>query len=167
MASTSPLPAGGARAQAVGAVPTGDKPGTAAALAPAPHGRRLLAHALDLLVFAALSFPPVFVWTLAEVGYFSGRTVGLRALEITLALLYLLYFVSLWRLTGTSPGKRLMRLRVVGPDGGHPGLVRALVRWTVMALLGIPLGLTWWTVLLRHDRRAIHDWLAGTRVVGY
>jgi len=167
MAQASPLRPGAAPSHAAGAALTPDATGTAACLSPAPHGRRLLAHLLDLLVFAALIFPPVFVWTLAEVGFFSGMAVGVRALEITVALLYLLYFVSLWRLTGTSPGKRLMGLRVVGPDGGHPSLIRAFVRWTTMAILGIPLGLTWWPVLLRQDRRAIHDRLAGTRVVRY
>jgi uncharacterized RDD family membrane protein YckC len=144
----------------------GDEQATAAdRFLPAPHGRRLLAHIVDLAVFGALIFLPVLGITMAApTAFISPEGGASQILELVAALLY---SVTFWRLTGTSPGKRLLGLRLVGPDGGHPNVTRSVVRWTVMAILGIPFGLTWWPVLLRKDRRAMHDCLAGTRVVRY
>ncbi|MGW2280586.1 RDD family protein [Streptomyces sp. NPDC001770] len=54
---------------------------------------------------------------------------------------------------GFTPGKRLLRLRVVSQDGGRFGLVRVLVR-SVLLLLVIP-ALIW-----DRDGRGLHDRLS-------
>lgn len=64
-----------------------------------------------------------------------------------------------------SPGKRLLGLRVVAADGGAPGLARVMARFAA----GLP---SWLLLHLGHamaawppERRALHDRIAGTRVV--
>jgi uncharacterized RDD family membrane protein YckC len=126
---------------------------------PAPRGARLLAHLVDLLVQSALLLRLAILLTLV-VPQASDTLTHAAMLALGAA-----YYVLLWGLAGTSPGKRLFRLRVIGPNGREPGIQRALIRYTVMFFVGVPLGLTWWPVLVRPDRRALHDLAAGTRVV--
>lgn len=69
---------------------------------------------------------------------------------------------SRWQAT---PGKRLAGLQVVASDGSRPGLARVALRFFAGApswlLLHLGHALAAWTP----DRRALHDYLAGTRVV--
>lgn len=79
------------------------------------------------------------------------------------------YVVGGWARTGRTPGKALMRLSVVAVDGrrGGPGvgLKTAFVRFLAWNLSGALLGIGFLLVAFRKDRRALHDLLAGTRVV--
>ncbi|MFH8792987.1 RDD family protein [Streptomyces sp. NPDC017941] len=54
---------------------------------------------------------------------------------------------------GSTPGKRLLGLRVIGEDGGRLGFVRVLIR-SVLLCIGIP-ALIW-----DRDGRGLHDRLA-------
>jgi uncharacterized RDD family membrane protein YckC len=77
-----------------------------------------------------------------------------------------LYFVASeagpWQAT---PGKRLLRLRVVGADGARVGIGRALARHLAGALSWMMLNLGHAIAGWRADRRALHDLVAGTRVL--
>jgi len=74
------------------------------------------------------------------------------------------YFWLFTELYGQMPGKLLLGLAVVGPDGRCPGLVRALVRELAgRPLAALPLGLGYFWAL--RGGRGWHDLLAGTRVV--
>ena len=77
-----------------------------------------------------------------------------------------LYFVaseaSPWQAT---PGKRLLRLRVQGAEGGAIGPLRALGRHLAGALSWALLNLGHAMAGWREDRRALHDLLAGTQVM--
>ena len=75
------------------------------------------------------------------------------------------YFVVFWSTTGQTPGMRLLGLRVVGPDGGHPGVWRSLVRLVGLALAIIPLFAGFLPVLFDARRRALQDYLARTGVM--
>jgi uncharacterized RDD family membrane protein YckC len=84
-----------------------------------------------------------------------------------LALLYLGVFVVVQGLTGASPGKALLGLRVIRPDGTTPGRLRSLVRvvaWVVdgLALL-VPVAL--WSAWFSPGHRRVGDWVAGTYVI--
>ncbi len=84
-----------------------------------------------------------------------------------LGLLYLLVFVAVQGLTGASPGKALLRIRVVRPDGTSAGVLRSFVRllaWVVdgIALL-VPIAL--WSAWLTPGHRRVGDWVAGTYVI--
>lgn len=72
--------------------------------------------------------------------------------------------LSHW-LTGATLGKRLVRLRVVGPDGRPPGPGRSALR-SAAALAGTGLlGVGPLLALFTRSGRAPHDWVAGTSVV--
>jgi uncharacterized RDD family membrane protein YckC len=58
-----------------------------------------------------------------------------------------------------------MGLRVLGPDGGHPGAGRAIVRLIGLGLAIIPLFAGFLPVLVDDRRRALQDFLASTVVV--
>jgi uncharacterized RDD family membrane protein YckC len=68
-------------------------------------------------------------------------------------------------LAGATLGKRLLRLRVVGPDGERPGLARSAGRTALGLLSAALLGLGFLLALFTPSGRALHDLLARTWVV--
>lgn len=64
-----------------------------------------------------------------------------------------------------TPGKRLLGLHVVRLDGGAPGLKSAAQRHVAGTLSWLLLNLGHAVAAWRPDKRALHDLLAGTRVV--
>lgn len=64
-----------------------------------------------------------------------------------------------------TPGQRALGLRVVDLAGVHIDRTRALLRHVAGALSWLTLNIGHALVLLRPDRRALHDLLAGTAVV--
>jgi len=79
---------------------------------------------------------------------------------------------------GQTLGKRLQRLRVVGPDGGQPGFVRGvLVRRCAVPVIGVLVSFVLGPVIallcvladplfvFGATQRCLHDRLAGTRVI--
>jgi uncharacterized RDD family membrane protein YckC len=84
-----------------------------------------------------------------------------------LVVLYLLIFVAVQGITGASPGKALLGIRVIGPDGTPPGFGRSVARmvaWVVDGLvLLLPVAL--WSAWFTTGHRRVGDWLAGTYVV--
>ncbi len=64
-----------------------------------------------------------------------------------------------------TPGQRLLGLRVADMAGARIGRGRALLRHVAGALSWLTLNIGHALVLLRPDRRALHDLVAGTRVV--
>jgi uncharacterized RDD family membrane protein YckC len=84
-----------------------------------------------------------------------------------LVLLYLALFVVVEGITGATPGKALLGIRVVRPDWSPAGPLRSLVRavaWIVDGIaLVLPIAL--WSAWLTPGHRRVGDWLAGTFVV--
>lgn len=114
----------------------------------APFGRRLLALVIDWLVaalsaaaLAGVSYPPedirqnliITAFFIAEVGL----TVGLL---------------------GFSIGKRLMKLKVEGPDGRPIGVGRGLLRTALICLVVPP-------VVQNGEGRGLHDVVTGSREI--
>lgn len=100
-------------------------------------GRRLVALAIDWAAATALSF-----------GFLGGDP------WVTLAVFVAVQVVFV-ALAGSSPGHRLIGLRVVRTDGAAPGLVDALVRGVLIALVIPP-------VVVDVDQRGLHDRARGT-----
>ena len=84
-----------------------------------------------------------------------------------LAVLYVLAFVVVQGFTGASPGKALLRIRVVRPDGTSPGVLRSIVRAVAWAIDGIALivPVALWSAWFTPGHRRVGDWVAGTFVV--
>ena len=79
-------------------------------------------------------------------------------------MIAVLYFALSTDLTGRTPGKWLMGLRVVRTGGGDINLGRAVLRSIGYMVSLIPLGAGFLWVLVDDERRGWHDHLAGTKV---
>jgi uncharacterized RDD family membrane protein YckC len=128
---------------------------------------RALALAMDVALAQAIVFAGGAV--LALVGSLAGNleldTVGKVLAAIAWAVVVATYFIVFWTTAGRTPGMRVMGLRVVDPDGGHPGAVRATVRLIGLVLAVVPLFAGFLPVLVDDRRRALQDFLAGTVVL--
>ena len=136
----------------------------------AGFGPRLVAALVDLtLVLAAqalLLSPGYFYWR----GRDLPSDVPYIAIALSLALIPLavgvgaLYYVHSWGARGATVGQSLMGLEVEGEDGTRPpGLSRAFLRLLGYALSACLLGVGF--LMIAFSGRALHDRIAGTRVV--
>ena len=66
---------------------------------------------------------------------------------------------------GATPGKILIGARIVNEDGSPLGYLKAALRYAAEWVSAFSLGAGYLFVAFRPDRRALHDLLAGTRVV--
>jgi uncharacterized RDD family membrane protein YckC len=66
---------------------------------------------------------------------------------------------------GATAGKMALGLRIVRLDGSRIGYTVALARWFACRLSDLTLGIGYLLVLIRPDKRALHDLLVGTKVV--
>jgi uncharacterized RDD family membrane protein YckC len=86
---------------------------------------------------------------------------------VSLVTLFVLVFVVTQGITGASPGKSVLGIKVVRADGSRPGWKRSLLRavcWGVDGLLLLlPAGL--WLALLTPRHRRVGDYAAQTYVV--
>ncbi|MBN2506840.1 MAG: protein kinase [Verrucomicrobia bacterium] len=98
---------------------------------PATLGLRFLAGLLDLLLINAAILAillPVLGNPMDLLNLAYQRSPAALACVLGIALLAVLYYALIEGLQGASIGKAICRLRVVGPDRGPPGLLRALLR---------------------------------------
>jgi uncharacterized RDD family membrane protein YckC len=123
---------------------------------------------LNLLLLAWLDPPPLVPDTrglAAILGLFElDPTVVLRRFTPALVM-GALYFGLFWSLSGQTLGHRVLRLRVIDPQGRPPRPWRAALR-----VLGHGLGLAagtmgWLWVAFDREKRGLHDHLARTYVV--
>jgi uncharacterized RDD family membrane protein YckC len=82
-----------------------------------------------------------------------------------LAMLAFGYLAAFTVAGGQTIGKMLMSLRVIGDDGRPVDPAGALVRAAGCLLVPVTFGLSYVPALVTSDHRALHDRLAGTRVV--
>jgi uncharacterized RDD family membrane protein YckC len=76
------------------------------------------------------------------------------------------YFVVGWGLLGATPGKWAVGLRITDYRQRFPiGPTRALLRLAAYCVSSMTFEWGHLLMLIRHDRRTLHDILAGTRVV--
>lgn len=142
-----------------------DAPGTTAPDAAAPPVARLLSVALDVLLLLVID---------ASVVYFTAKIANIPLNEIVLLplapLATFLVGLNVAYLTvftangGQTLGKMAAGLRVEGTDGPLT-FGDAAVRVVVAILGGLAAGAGFLPALWRHDRRAVHDQIAHTRVV--
>jgi len=129
-------------------------------------GPRMLAGAIDFLILAGID---------AAVIYFTLQICGLtlgdaRLLPVPPLVGFLLlqnggYLVVLTA-GGQTVGKMATGIKVVPVDSDGPlDVGHSLLRTSLWAVLALPLGLGFLTVLFSDDHRGLHDRFAGTKVV--
>ncbi|MFA5701450.1 MAG: RDD family protein [Desulfuromonas sp.] len=134
---------------------------------PAGFWVRAVAAVLDSMISGLLQFAMVFA--LRAITELSG-TSNLPAVQI-LTMLFgtlagLFYYVFFTGYSGQTPGKMLLRLKVVRLDDTKVSYGQALIRESIGKFIsGIILGIGYFMVALRADKRALHDLMADTRVI--
>lgn len=131
-------------------------------------GTRVGAGAIDAVLLVALDAAILYL-TLRVTGL-SNSMEDIRVLPPIpfvgfLALLAFSYVAAFTVAGGQTIGKMLMSLRVIGDDGRPIDAAGGMLRAAGCMLVPITLGLSYVPVLVTSDHRALHDRLAGTRVV--
>src|SRR5574337_118969 len=90
------------------------------------------------------------------------EAVASRLLVVLVVPCYFTLFVG-WR--GQTLGKMLLGLKIIRTTGEEIGYGRALVRWIGQGMSALFLGLGFLMVAFSRQKQALHDKLAGTRVV--
>ncbi|HEY6100349.1 MAG TPA: RDD family protein [Anaeromyxobacter sp.] len=91
--------------------------------------------------------------------------VIVASVAVAVALALGVYATLAHALAGATLGKRLLGLRVVGPDGARPSLARSAARSALVVLSVGLFGLGVVLALFTRSGRALHDLLARTWVV--
>jgi uncharacterized RDD family membrane protein YckC len=135
-------------------------------------GPRFLALLVDFLLFCAVFFPVTRlvkgVWLMGASDHlWTYGPVITDPLCMIFLLLMFLYFVLLEGLTGVTLGKWMAGLRVIGVEGGSPGLIKSLLRNVLRLVDGLPAFCILGVVLISTsaERARFGDRVAGTRVV--
>ncbi|WP_370289759.1 RDD family protein [Nocardioides sp.] len=141
---------------------------TASSLVPADLERRFGALVLDrVLGWGLVAIITAVAAVLGDLGAGACVLVALGSLVVVGTVSGVLVGTA-----GTTPGKALLGLRVVGRDGRPIGVLAGLGRTTVLGLAGLPtVGLGWatlaWTVAAdpTRQRRGLHDRIGDAVVV--
>ena len=142
---------------------------TVAALMELPSlGARVGAGVIDVLLLAGIHAMVLYL-TLRVTGL-QNTLEDLRVLPPVpfvgfLATLAFGYVAAFTVAGGQTIGKMVLSLRVIGDDGRPVDAAGGMLRALGCMLVPITLGLSYLPALFTSDHRAIHDRLAGTRVV--
>jgi uncharacterized RDD family membrane protein YckC len=136
----------------------------------ASRGARLAAQLIDLAISGIACAPRFY---LSQVAEDSGQTAMARELLALGVALVAAVQGSLLTWKGQTIGKRVLGVRIVRfTDGGNPGFLRAVLLRSVLPLLfasvtclGRFFALIHILNILGEERRCLHDYLAGTKVI--
>jgi len=122
---------------------------------------RFAAHLIDRLLFYAFVF---LVLPLAGQAAPAGApTIG-ALIALPLILGYMIvnsYFAA----RGTTPGKRVIGLKLITSQGQRAGFFTVIARETIGKLISAIFGIGFIWAFVNDDDRALHDILFGTHVV--
>ena len=165
-------------AEVRGTSPVARLPG---ALVIAPMGRRMVACVLDLILSYMLAYPIIFTIMTVRVPGWQEQIMGILLNSqiqpspdldhymvlgrLTWYVIVVMYLAGFQALHGKTPGKSMLRLRVVDEKGEKPRLNRTVLRGLAFVLSFYAFGIPFACVFLNPQRRAPHDFVAGTWVV--
>ena len=136
----------------------------------AGFGPRAAAFLVDRLLLAVVLLfirIPALIGALVTGGGITSHDFLFRysALDVLCWILGVVYFALLTYFTGSTLGKKLMRLRVENADGTPLRFVDVLFRESAGRFLSSILYLGYLMTIVDSQKRAFHDWICGTRVV--
>jgi uncharacterized RDD family membrane protein YckC len=151
-------------------VPPTDTPGLTAAPADRPKAGfwiRVVASLLDSLLLGGIQlfFAVVLGLTAGDLDAHSGAAVGLLTSlsGLVLGIAYAVFFTGY---CGQTPGKMLLRIKVIRTSGAEIGYGRAFLREIPGKFLsGIILGIGYLMVAFDDRKQGLHDRIADTYVV--
>lgn len=129
---------------------------------------RLLAFALDIVVSLGL-FALAVALVSSVVSLLAGHSYNINRhgliVEVLFGVWAFIYFAFQWASNGRTLGMALFGIRVVTTDGREISRWQAVGRTAALPLSFLFLGLGFLMSLFQHERRALHDLIAGTCVV--
>lgn len=131
---------------------------------PASLGERMGAQAVDWLLEGVWLMG--MVWLISATGM-EGHP-GLLLATVLLMLFFVVFYSLAWELFahGQTPGKMLLKLRVVMADGTPPSLGALLLRWMLWIADGPTMGFAGIVaILLSRNHQRLGDMAAGTMVI--
>lgn len=135
-------------------------------------GRRFLALAVDFVILSLIFFPVTRIvkgtWLMGTQDHaWSYGWIVTDPLCLSFLVVIIVYFVLLEGLVGATPGKRLLRLQVVGTDGSRINLAKSLIRNLLRAVDALPAAnlLGVFLILRSPERARFGDRVAGSRVI--
>lgn len=129
-------------------------------------GTRFLAALIDGLISIGVE---ILVVLLALVVYLVGASSAAVILGLTLSFIlfwgYFIYFETTWN--GQTPGKRMMKIRVIKTSGEPISFIDAVVRNLIRIVDSLPFlyGLGLLSMFISKQSRRLGDFAAGTLVV--
>jgi uncharacterized RDD family membrane protein YckC len=129
---------------------------------------RVAAGAIDVLLLVGID--AVVLYLTLRVTGLENTVDDLRVLPPVpfvgfLAMLAFGYVAAFTVAGGQTIGKMVLSLRVIGDDGRPVDAAGGMIRALACMLVPITLGISYLPALFTSDHRALHDRLAGTRVV--
>ncbi|PKM98150.1 MAG: hypothetical protein CVU79_04870 [Elusimicrobia bacterium HGW-Elusimicrobia-3] len=146
-------------------IPGLEDPAAPSADGPVPAGfnERFVAYVIDALPFVLLTYATLKLAVKAGLfPYSSGNEWVWKFLWMGLYIIYEAVFSSGGRAT---LGKWLMNIRVRAADGGDLPFGKAFVRALAYFLSSATFNLGYLMALFTNNKRALHDYVAGSRVV--
>jgi uncharacterized RDD family membrane protein YckC len=98
----------------------------------------------------------------ADIGLAMGALGMNFMINVAIGMLYESFFLVQY---GATPGKMIFKLKVITPDGGGISWGRAIGRHFAKYLSGITLLIGYIMAGFDSEKRALHDYIAGTRVI--
>ncbi len=133
---------------------------------PAPRALALLADLAIQAVVLVLVIAAAILFGLVGGSDLGGAALGVVLLAVfVVSWFYAALFEALWE--GRTPGKALLRLRVVREDGSRIGAPEAVLRNLLRAADSLPVGYVIGALVMGSTPsfKRLGDWVAGTLVV--
>jgi uncharacterized RDD family membrane protein YckC len=137
----------------------------------APHGARLMAYIVDIVIVSAVLIVGWILFGIVAGFFFAAGSEGFGAaiiivLAVMTFIITVVYFPWFWMQRGQTPGMRMFHLKVVrdrdgGPISGGTAILRLFGYW--VNSLVFYLGFIW--IFIDKRRRGWHDLIAGTVVI--
>jgi uncharacterized RDD family membrane protein YckC len=118
--------------------------------------RRLAAHFIDNTIIFLIFFPP-YALPLNE------KLLDLLSLFVAFALIP--YHILFWVKYGATPGKMVLRLKVIAEEEKGISFGRAVLRYFGYILCNITLGFGYLFIIFDKDKQRLHDKIAKTYVI--
>jgi uncharacterized RDD family membrane protein YckC len=129
---------------------------------------RVLAYLIDGMIIGAIRWAVLLpmgfgLWRRPMDPDYAFSWIGTAPL-VSLAV-GICYFVFFWTQYGATPGKMVLKLKVITPEGGLISAGQAVGRYFSQILSGLILCIGFMMAGWDDEKRALHDRIAGTRVI--
>lgn len=129
-------------------------------------GRRFLAMVVDGVIVVFVSFILALLIGMLDVFFGSGRLNWNLIIVLIMLLFSVFYFTGKWvQNTGQTPGKLLMRIKLVNADGTPLTYGKMFLRYLGYILSGVAASLGFIWIGIDKKRRGWHDLIAKTYVI--